>query len=61
MLTFVVYGTLAYGQYKKLMDMPPQPFTVLLPLVEEQAAAASSSAPAAVAAPVDNDNEAKEQ
>ena len=59
MLTFVVYGTLAYGQYKKLMDMPPQPFTVLLPHVEEQAAAASSTP--AVAAPVDNDNEAKEQ
>ena len=59
MLTFVVYGTLAYGQYKKLMDMPPQPFIVLLPLVEEPAAAAASSP--AVAAPVDNDNEAKEQ
>lgn len=57
MLTFVVYGTLAYGQYKKLMDMPPQPFTVLLPHVEEQAAAASSAP--AIAAPVDN--EAKEQ
>lgn len=31
-LTFIVYGSLTYGQYKKLMAQPPQPFTVLLPL-----------------------------
>lgn len=60
MLTFVVYGSLAYGQYKKLMDMPPQPFTVLLPHDDQPAAAPVASAPAAVAAPSD-DNEAKEQ
>lgn len=29
MLTFVVYGTLCYQQYQKLMAQPPTPFAVL--------------------------------
>lgn len=29
LLTFVVYGTLGYQQYKKLQALPSQPFKVL--------------------------------
>lgn len=30
--TFLVYGTLAYRQYVKLMARPSEPFTVLTPI-----------------------------
>lgn len=29
MLTFLVYGTLTYQQYKKLIALPPKPFSIL--------------------------------
>ena len=49
MLTFAVYGTLAYGQYKKLMSLPPHPFKVLLPTVAVPSEAVAAEAPPAVA------------
>lgn len=47
-LTFIVYGSLTYGQYKKLMAQPPQPFTVLLPLSAPVVEAAPTQEPAII-------------
>jgi hypothetical protein len=41
MLTFVVYGTLGYRQYKKLCALPPQPFAVLASPIEATLTTAS--------------------
>jgi hypothetical protein len=51
LLTFAVYGTLTYREYKLLMASPPLPFQVLLPqnVAPQTAVAVPSAAPASAA------------